>query len=288
MLNNSIGKTFKKLRVSQNITLKAAVHNIEQLSPSRLSHWENDESNIPLNKLDQLLENIHVLPNEFAHLVGQRYVNHLSLQVQDAFIANNIEELHMLALNQLKKYNHIQDNTELFLCALTCNFYYQKTKIDIFPMSLKEKITKVLTSTSLWNYYHITTFGNVTHLLPDELLYKIAVKLINSFPHIKDCGMENHIFAFIALLNANVALIFKNPNLAKKLLHKICQFEIHQFDYYSSLYLSIVKNLLNYQQTKNPKFIKLAQNIVHFCKSINKKDAALEFEDLISQIQQIS
>ncbi|EEX27289.1 LOW QUALITY PROTEIN: hypothetical protein HMPREF0527_00921, partial [Lactobacillus jensenii SJ-7A-US] len=56
---------FKKLRVSQNITLKAAVHNIEQLSPSRLSHWENDESNIPLNKLDQLLENIHVLPNEF-------------------------------------------------------------------------------------------------------------------------------------------------------------------------------------------------------------------------------
>lgn len=93
-MNLSVGKTFKKLRTSQNITLKSAVKNIDQLSSSRLSHWENDESNIPLSKLDQLLDNIHVLPNEFAHLIGQRYVNQVSVKVQDAFILNDIDELH--------------------------------------------------------------------------------------------------------------------------------------------------------------------------------------------------
>ncbi|MCF1783150.1 XRE family transcriptional regulator [Lactobacillus mulieris] len=287
-MNLSVGKTFKKLRTSQNITLKSAVKNIDQLSSSRLSHWENDESNIPLSKLDQLLDNIHVLPNEFAHLIGQRYVNQVSVKVQDAFILNDIDELHSLAKRQLEKYKQVKDTAELFLCSLTCNFYYQKTKIDIFPANLKEEITNVLSSTSLWNHYHITTFGNVTYLLPAVKIYKISLKLINSFSHIEACGMENHIFALIALLNADIALLLKDLNLAEKLFKKINQLEFHNFDYYSPIYMSIIKYLINYQKTKNSKYIKLALDIVDLCLKINKKEAANEFWDLIFQVQQIS
>lgn len=288
MNNYSAGKLFKKLRTSQNITLKEAVRNIDNLTPSRLSHWENDSSNMPLYKLDQLLYNIHILPNEFVNLIGLRFVNHLTIQVHDAFVTNNEKELEQLAQKQLKKYYSVKDNTELFLAALTCNFYFQKSEINIFPNNLKNKITKILSEVNLWNEYYITTFGNTISLLNANEIYKIASSLTKNMDYIQKSGIECHIYGMIALLNANTALLLKSPQLAQKLFKQIDKIELNQFDLYSSLYEKFLLHLINYRLTDNKQDLRIACELTEICEFINRKEISNELKVIISKVQKLS
>ena len=288
MNNISAGKLFKELRTKQNISLKEAVKDIDKFSTSRLSHWEKDSSNIPLYKLDQLLYNIHVLPTEFAELLGLRFVNTVTLKVQDAFIANNINELYRLASKQLAKYNKIKDDNELYLSAVSCNFYFQKSQINIFPTELKVRLTNSLENISLWNQYYITILGNAVNLVDSKQLFKIAKSLIKNMDHIKKSGLESYIYATLALLNVNTKLLFDSPQLAKKLFVEIDKLEINQFDFYSSLYKKFIYHLISYKTNKTNIDLKLAQNLVDLTYHIDKPEAADELNDILLQIQNSS
>lgn len=288
MNNNSAGKLFKKLRTKQNISLKEAVKDIDGLSTSRLSHWENDSSNIPLYKLDQLLYNIHILPTEFAELLNLRLVNILTIKVRDAFFANNIDELYQIASKQLAKYYRIKDNTELYLSAVSCNFYYQKSQNNIFPEELKVKLTNTLENVSLWNQYYISTFGNVVNLVDSKQLFRIANSLIKNIDHVKKSGLESYMYATLSLLSADTKLLLDSPQLAKKLFIKIDKLEIDQFDFYSNIYKKFIYHLLNYRINKTNTDLKLAKNLVDFTYYIGKPEAADEFKDILSKVQNSS
>lgn len=288
MTNQSAGKLFRELRTKQNISLKEAIKDIDELSPSRLSHWESDSSNIPLYKLDQLLYNIHVLPTEFAELLGLRFINTVTLKTQDAFIANDVNELHNLATNQLNKYQKFQDNNELYLSALTCNFYFQKSGKNIFPDKLKTKITDQLSKTSLWSQYYITAFGNALNLLNPKDIYKIAQSLANNFDFTKNSGLENNIYASLVLLNATLILSIRSPNLAQKLFIQIKDLKTNSFDVYSNFYKKFTFYILNYQLFKKEKDLKLAKNLIEIFNFIDRADIAEELEDILSKVQNSS
>lgn len=285
MNNYPIGKLFKKLRTSQNITLKEAVKDIDNLTPSRLSHWENDSSNLPLYKLDQLLYNIHILPSEFANLSGLRFTNQLTVKIHKAFIANNEKELQKLANEQLKKYNLTKDDVELFLAASACNFYFQISGINLFPNNLKAKLTNILSKTKLWNEYYITAFGNAISLLEASDIYNIANSLIKSTNYVKKSGIECHIYGMIALLNANTALLLNSPLLAQKLFKKIDKLDLHQFDLYSSLYKKFLFHLINYRLTNNKHDLNIACELTEILEFIDRKELANELKIIISQVR---
>lgn len=252
-MSNYFGKTFKKLRTIQNITLKKAIQDIDGLSPSRLSHWENEGGNIPLEKIDQLLYNIHVLPTEFANYSALRFNNPFTEKVDAAFKSNNISELLNLANNELEKYYQTLDEAELFLSALACNFYFQKTRKNILPSEAQNKIASILLKVKLWDQYYISTFGNTTDLLNSNLIYKIACKLTYNIDQAIEAGLETHIYAMVALLNANTHLLLTDPKLAQKLLNKIDKLELPIFDHYTGLRKKFLQHLINYRLFQNQK-----------------------------------
>ena len=213
---NSFGKTFKKLRTDQNITLQKATNNIDGLSPSRLSHWENEGGNMPLEKLDQLLYNIHVLPTEFAERAALRFSNPFALKFKQAFKANDIRKLRQLATQQLKVYEQTQDDADFFLSALGCNFYFLKTNKNLFSPSAKQKLTSILLKTKVWNNYYLTAFGNATNLLDAKTIYKISNRIIANFDQIKAGGDTNHLFAqriFVEFRATKIFAFFRKKSL---------------------------------------------------------------------------
>lgn len=285
---NSFGKTFKKLRTAQNITLQKATSNIDGLSPSRLSHWENEGGNMPLEKLDQLLYNIHVLPTEFIEQMDLRFSNPFTLKFNQAFKANNISKLYQLAIQQLKVYEQTQDDTDFFLSALGCNFYFLKTNKNIFPTSAKQKLTSILLKVNVWNHYYLTAFGNATNLLDAKTIYKISNRIIANFDQIKAGGNTNHLFALGALLNATTTLLLAYPQLAKKLLEKINKLEIPSLDHYTGLYKKFLQHLINYRFTHREQDLKLATKAIDIANFIDRPDTADEFQNILSQVLRVS
>ncbi|GAA2865251.1 Rgg/GadR/MutR family transcriptional regulator [Lactobacillus intestinalis] len=285
---NSFGKTFKKLRTGQNITLQKATSNINGLSPSRLSHWENEGGNMPLEKLDQLLYNIHVLPTEFAEQTALRFSNPFALKFKQAFKANDIPKLRQLATQQLKVYEQTQDDADFFLSALGCNFYFLKTNKNLFSPSAKQKLTSILLKAKVWNNYYLTAFGNATNLLDTKTIYKISNRIIANFDQIKADGDTNHLFALGALLNTTTTLLLADPQLAKKLLEKINKLEIPSLDHYTGLYKKFLQHLINYRFTHREQDLKLATKAIDIANFIDRPDTADEFQNILSQVLRVS
>lgn len=232
-------EAFKKLRKEQNISLTQAAKGAT--SVSTLSRWENGHGDIGIETFINLLENIHIAPEEFFSITVTLSKMSFIASLQPAYESNNYREFKKTGEKWLKTYHSSHDPEDLFKAATCYQTYADITSKNIFPKDDAKKLAEIFSNVTYWSYHYITTFGNCVSLLPSKKVFGITMIIINDIAEIKKGGFEHFIDTIGSLLNAVYFLITTDPNKAALLLNRLE--DIHLSIY--ALHLSIKRKFLN-------------------------------------------
>ncbi|WP_431462673.1 helix-turn-helix transcriptional regulator [Lactobacillus crispatus] len=213
------GKYFKQLRKKQDISLKDAAANV--ISASQLSRWENGRSNISFETVINLLDNIHIRANEFIMYCNLNPTNSLTHKIFNAYQRKDITELKHLTLKQIKQSKTSKNRFDLFLAVAAANFYFDLTNIRLISKFDILKVKSILSSTSYWDYYYISAWGNTLAFYDPTFNFKIASKILTILKNQTTLEFGMEYYTWCTILNALIRIIPENIELAKKLSLKI-------------------------------------------------------------------
>lgn len=213
------GKYFKQLRKKQDISLKDAAANV--ISTSQLSRWENGRSNISFETVINLLDNIHIRANEFIMYCKLNPPNSLTHKIFNAYQRKDITELKRLTLRQIKQSKISKNRFDLFLAVAAANFYFDLTNIRLISKFDILKVKSILSSTSYWNYYYISVWGNTLAFYDPTFNFKIASRILTILKNQTTLEFGTEYYTWCTILNALIRIIPENIELAKKLSLKI-------------------------------------------------------------------
>lgn len=213
------GKYFKQLRKKQDISLKDAAANV--ISASQLSRWENGRSNISFETVINLLDNIHIRANEFIMYCNLNPTNSLTHKIFNAYQRKDITELKHLTLKQIKQSKTSKNRFDLFLAVAAANFYFDLTNIRLISKFDILKVKSILSSTSYWNYYYISVWGNTLAFYDPTFNFKIASRILTILKNQTTLEFGTEYYTWCTILNALIRIIPEKIELAKKLSLKI-------------------------------------------------------------------
>lgn len=213
------GKYFKQLRKKQDISLKDAAANV--ISASQLSRWENGRSNISFETVINLLDNIHIRANEFIMYCNLNPTNSLTHKIFNAYQRKDIIELKHLTLKQIKQSKTSKNRFDLFLAVAAANFYFDLTNIRLISKFDILKVKSILSSTSYWDYYYISAWGNTLAFYDPTFNFKIASRILTILKNQTTLEFGTEYYTWCTILNALIRIIPENIELAKKLSLKI-------------------------------------------------------------------
>ena len=213
------GKYFKQLRKKQDVSLKDAAANV--ISTSQLSRWENGRSNISFETVINLLDNIHIRANEFIMYCNLNPTNSLTHKIFNAYQRKDITELKRLTLRQIKQSKISKNRFDLFLAVAAANFYFDLTNIRLISKFDILKVKSILSSTSYWNYYYISVWGNTLAFYDPTFNFKIASRILTILKNQTTLEFGTEYYTWCTILNALIRIIPENIELAKKLSLKI-------------------------------------------------------------------
>lgn len=213
------GKYFKQLRKKQGISLKDAAANV--ISASQLSRWENGRSNISFETVINLLDNIHIRANEFIMYCNLNPTNSLTHKIFNAYQRKDITELKHLTLKQIKQSKTSKNRFDLFLAVAAANFYFDLTNIRLISKFDILKVKSILSSTSYWDYYYISAWGNTLAFYNPAFNFKIASRILTILKKRTPLEFGTEYYTWCTILNALIRIIPEKLELAKKLSLKI-------------------------------------------------------------------
>lgn len=225
------GKYFNKLRTLQEISLKDAAKDV--ISISQLSRWENGKSNIPFYTVIKLLNNIHIRASEFISYCKLNPTNPLIYKITIAYQRKDLAELKKLTLEQINLAHSSKNKFDLFLEITAASFYFDLTNTLLVDKTDILKVKSVLSSTSYWNYYYTSIWGNTLTFYDTKFNFKIASKILTILKNKNSLDVSTEYYTWCTVINALIRLIHDDIDLAKKLSAKIDQIGI------SETYLSV-------------------------------------------------
>ncbi len=213
------GKYFKQLRKKKDVSLKDAAANV--ISTSQLSRWENGRSNISFETVINLLDNIHIRANEFIMYCNLNPTNSLTHKIFNAYQRKDIIELKHLTLKQINQSKTSKNRFDLFLAVAAANFYFDLTNIRLISKFDILKVKSILSSTSYWNYYYISVWGNTLAFYDPTFNFKIASRILTILKNQTTLEFGTEYYTWCTILNALIRIIPEKIELAKKLSLKI-------------------------------------------------------------------
>ena len=199
------GKYFKQLRKKQDISLKDAAANV--ISTSQLSRWENGRSNISFETVINLLDNIHIRANEFIMYCKLNPTNSLTHKIFNAYQRKDITELKHLTLKQIKQSKTSKNRFDLFLAVAAANFYFDLTNIRLISKFDILKVKSILSSTSYWDYYYISAWGNTLAFYDPTFNFKIASRILTILKNQTTLEFGTEYYTWCTILNALIRII---------------------------------------------------------------------------------
>lgn len=245
------GKYFKQLRINQDISLREAAKKV--ISISQLSRWENDKSSISFETVIKLLNNIHIQANEFVSYCQFNPVNPLINEITKAYQNKDVTKLKELTLQQIQLTRTSKNRFDLFLEVTAANFYFNLTNILLISENDILKVKSTLSSTSFWNYYYTSVWGNTLALYDSQFNFKIASRILIVLKTKRHPGYDIKFYTWCTVINALICMIPDDIQLAEKLSDKIEQIGIPEM--YSSIKLKkkFMDIYIKYQLHKSTK-----------------------------------
>lgn len=248
--NTYMGQKFREIRRAKKINIYDACEKI--ISESSLQRWESGEGKMPIEKVMDLLNRIHVQPKEF---IDEMPISSFQIYVSNvatAYENENAEQLkNMLEFEKSLHYLQPQDKDIFQRYVIACNFYMDLTGENLLSDEDLLRLKAYLTAIDHWHQENVLMFADTLLLLPAEDISKVARSLL-SYLIDTDIKRRFGIMSINALLNAVFALIKnKEVELANKLLNQIQKINL-SFDHTSeSLRIKFMSILFNYLKTKD-------------------------------------
>lgn len=220
-----LGKVFKELRESRNISLRKATGG--GFSASLLSRFENGKSEISAQKLFVALENIHANVEELLFLARGFHHDANSEFRNQLFKAVDPKDLTSLSTLYQREYQQLpfsKDKQEHILNAILIKSYMKAIDETVTLTSEEERVLHdYLFSVEIWGHYELLFFSSCSPLLSVQLLTKYTREMLRRSDFLQGVGKNRNIMHTL-LLNGFMACIevddFTNALYFKKQIEK--------------------------------------------------------------------
>lgn len=279
----SLGPNFQKLRKEQNITLADAANNI--CSTSNLSRWENGKIQISFDNVLNLINRIHLRPNEFMDFVeldDEDFPDEIRTVIADEDTA----QMKQLIEKHLDLYHQERKFYELYLSVILCNQYLLIKNKNLLPFSDQMRLYTHLSQIKVWSAFNLTFFGNCVFMIRSDRVFAIAMQILNNQELVlKDPDDYNLMLMMGILGDATISLIFRQDlNHAKKLIIALDQVELPlQFSFFK-LTIAFLKRIIKYMENGKED---LVLEFLHNCIDMGMRDAADTFLDVFKRTKEI-
>lgn len=175
-----IGKVFRQLRESRNISLRQATGG--QFSPSMLSRFETGQNELSVEKFLFALENISASVEEILFLArGFQYDtdSELRKEIIDVLDPKNITPLEDLYRREYQKHAHSQNKQKHILNAIMIKSY-MKSLDERVELTVEEGkvLHDYLFSTEIWGIYELSLFSVSSPFLSISLFTRYVREMV--------------------------------------------------------------------------------------------------------------
>ena len=221
----NLGKVFKELRESRNISLRKATGG--GFSASLLSRFENGQSEISAPKLITALENIHASMEEFLFLARgfhQDAYSEFRNRIFEAIDPQDLTSLRTLYQREYQQLPFSKDRQQHILNAILIKSYMKTIDETVTLTSEEERVLHdYLFSVEIWGHYELLFFSSCSPLLSVQLFTKYTREMLRKSDFLQGVGKNRNIMHTL-LLNAFMVCIevddFTNALYFKKQIEK--------------------------------------------------------------------
>lgn len=204
----NLGKVFKELRESRNISLRKATG--DDFSASLLSRFENGKSEISAQKLFVALENIHANVEELLFLARgfhQDAYSEFRNRIFEAIDPQDLTSLRTLYQREYQQLPFSKDRQQHILNAILIKSYMKTIDETVTLTSEEERVLHdYLFSVEIWGHYELLFFSSCSPLLSVQLLTKYTREMLRKSDFLQGVGKNLNIMHTL-LLNAFMACI---------------------------------------------------------------------------------
>ena len=204
----NLGKVFKELRESRNISLRKATG--DDFSASLLSRFENGKSEISAQKLFVALENIHANVEELLFLARgfhQDAYSEFRNRIFEAIDPQDLTSLRTLYQREYQQLPFSKDRQQHILNAILIKSYMKTIDETVTLTSEEERVLHdYLFSVEIWGQYELLFFSSCSPLLSVQLLTKYTREILRKSDFLQGVGKNLNIMHTL-LLNAFMVCI---------------------------------------------------------------------------------
>lgn len=204
----NLGKVFKELRESRNISLRKATG--DDFSASLLSRFENGKSEISAQKLFVALENIHANVEELLFLARgfhQDAYSEFRNRIFEAIDPQDLTSLRTLYHREYQQLPFSKDRQQHILNAILIKSYMKTIDETVTLTSEEERVLHdYLFSVEIWGHYELLFFSSCSPLLSVQLLTKYTREMLRRSDFLQGVGKNLNIMHTL-LLNAFMSCI---------------------------------------------------------------------------------
>ena len=204
----NLGKVFKELRESRNISLRKATGG--GFSASLLSRFENGQSEISAQKLFVALENIHANVEELLFLARgfhQDAYSEFRNRIFEAIDPQDLTSLRTLYQREYQQLPFSKDRQQHILNAILIKSYMKTIDETVTLTSEEERVLHdYLFSVEIWGHYELLFFSSCSPLLSVQLFTKYTREMLRKSDFLQGVGKNLNIMHTL-LLNAFMACI---------------------------------------------------------------------------------
>lgn len=172
------GKTAKTIRIAKGMTQKQVAGDF--LSKSFLSKFENDETDISLQRFVYVINRLMVSYDEFMYInrgfKADEYIDTMG-KVIEAVADENIPLLQRILANQkalvtTNNSPYIENN----IAIVSLNI--ERIRKEVYSKELVEQVTDYLFDINQWGLYEIGLFNNVMFALPSGMISELLGEIM--------------------------------------------------------------------------------------------------------------
>lgn len=277
----NIPKTIKYIRLKKG--LKQSDIKISK-SASNLSRFENGDRDMKTNDLEKIIQQFDIHSSDFFHLATNDDYRKLLFRASkfpnDDLNINYLKDKYYNAT-----YQYSDKSSEL-------SYYYATKSYFLIKWDLPKITAKELDHI----FNHLTTrvyYGRYDYMLLANTIYffetKRALELLNRmfpFPE-KEEKMEHNAkrFAFTSLINALTKQTYDRNYLAARKIIKIAEnVSTDNTNYYFRFSIQYFKNILDYRETKDIKYLNKVYTYIDLIKDIGDTEMATELESEVRRL----
>lgn len=243
------GSVYKQLRKQQEVTQTEACKGI--CSISKLSRWENNQTEVEFSTAIALLKRINITLDEFTERAEIKAEFSLPDEIISAIKNRNVATLRSYAQAQLAKYHTSKNILELKNILIVCNqllFIEDKNYLNDADI---QRISSYLLHTTIWSKYNIILFTNSSFVLDSETSFKIAMRIVHNFDQVND--ISDNLIIFMGGLSDTVLsfILKKKVQYAQKLLNELRKIDLPDYLIFFTLSLTILQKIIDYCHTGN-------------------------------------